>query len=192
MTAINLLPWRALQRDRLEKQVTVYVILGLVMSLIVVSSIDLYVIHLTHVQTRWNVRLQREIVLTDQKMKEISEITALRDLLVARMAIVKNLQASRSLTIHLLDNFVKIIPDSVYLDQIERVNDKITVIGHAESNTPISQLMRNMDASPWVEDPLLTDIKKTQTAQSIEDKSTGGNAFRLRFSLKTKTKVGPQ
>ena len=94
--------------------------------------------------------------------KEIANIKKLRQALLARMNIVQNLQATRSLTVRLFDELIKIMPDGVYLTNVERAGDKITLLGYAESNTNISQLMRNIENNRWIQDPELTEIKKSK------------------------------
>ena len=123
--------------------------------------------------------------IAEKKIKEISEIKKLRQALIARMNIVQNLQATRTLTVRLLDEIIRILPEGVYLYQIERVGDKVTLLGYAESNTNISKLMRSIEGSVWIKDPELTEIKKT-----TDNKLPDENEFKLGFILKSKTALG--
>ena len=181
MTEINLLPWRELKREREKKRFSIYLVMALVVAAAIVFLVNLYAQELIDRQTDRNQMLQNEIALLDKQIKSIAEIKKLRQALVARMEIVQNLQATRSLIVHLLDELVKIMPDGVYLTSVERSVDKVTLLGYAESNTNISQLMRNIQHNRWIQDPELTEIKKTN-----EDKPDVVNQFKLSFVLSPK------
>lgn len=187
MTEINLLPWREKKREQEKKQFTIFLFIGLVMAVVVVFCIDYYAKSIVEAQTRRNQRLKNEITQLEKQIKEISEIKKLRQALIARMTIVQNLQATRALTVRLFDEIIKIMPDGVYLNHVERMGDKVTLLGYAESNTNISLLMRNIESSAWIQNPVLTEIKK-----SSEAKNLGENAFKLSFVLKSKSMLGPK
>ncbi len=187
MTEINLLPWREQKREREKKQFITYLVVGLVSAIIIVFLINYYSTWLVDMQTKRNQRLKDEITQLETQIKEISEIKTLRQALIARMVIVQNLQATRTLTVRLLDELIRIIPDGVYLYEIDRVGDKVTLLGYAESNTNISQLMRSIQNSVWTQDPELTEIKK-----ATEAKQPDKNEFKLSFILKSKAMLGPK
>jgi len=185
MTEINLLPWREKKREQEKKQFTLYLFVGMAMAVLIVFLINYYANSLVERQTQQNQRLKNEITQLEKQIKEISQIKKLRQALIARMTIVQNLLATRTLTVRLFDEIIKIMPDGVYLNHVERVGDKITLIGYAESNTNISHLMRNIEGSDWIHNPELTEIKKTKQAQRPDR-----NEFKLSFILKPKNLHG--
>ena len=188
MTEINLLPWREQKRELEKKQFITYLIVGLVSAVIIVFLINYYASYLVDSQTDRNQRLKNEILTLDAQIKDISMIKKLRLSLIARMNIIRNLQATRILTVHLLDEIISIIPDGMYLYEVKREGDKVTVSGYSESNTSVSQLMRSIEGSIWLKDPALNDIKKIADSKDI--KPTEKNEFKLTFILKTKTMLG--
>jgi len=101
------------------------------------------------------------------------------------MGIVQNLQATRILMARLFDELVNITPDGVYLTKFERAGNKITLTGYAESNSNISQLMRKIMSNQWIQNPELTEIKRTK-----ETKKSVDNEFILSFEL-TPNITGP-
>ncbi len=182
MADINLLPWRELKREREKKQFTTYLLIGIISAAFVVFVINWYANRLIENQTYNNSLLQDEINTLKKQIEEIKELKKLRQALIARMTIVQNLQATRSMTVRLFDELVKILPDGVYLTNVERAANKVTLLGYAESNTNISQLMRNIENNQWIENPELTEIKKTDEAPlNVE------NAFKLSFVLTPRT-----
>ncbi len=188
MTEINLLPWREQKRELEKKQFITYLIVGLVSAVIIVFLINYYAGYLVDSQTDRNQRLKNEILILDAQIKDISTIKKLRQSLIARMNVIRDLQATRILTVHLLDEIISIIPDGMYLYEVKREGDKVTVSGYSESNTSVSQLMRSIEGSIWLKDPELNDIKKIADSKDI--KPTEENEFKLTFILKTKTMLG--
>ena len=75
---------------------------------------------------------------------------------------METLQGTRSEVVHLLDQLVRQLPDGVYLKSIKQTGTRVTVIGLTQSQARVSTLMRNMDASPHIEDPGLVEIKSLQ------------------------------
>lgn len=185
MGDINLLPWREQKREREKKAFIAYLSGAAISAIVIVFIINYYATSLVSRQEHRNQRLQDEITQLESKIKEISEIKKIREALIARMNIVQDLLATRTLTVRLLDEMIKILPEGVYLYQVERVGDKVTLLGYAESNTNISELMRNIEGSVFIQAPLLTEIKKTD-----EKKSADENEFKLSFILKSKTALG--
>lgn len=185
MTNINLLPWREKKREQEKKQFAVYLFIGLAIAVLIVFAIDYYAQSLVAEQTARNERLKSEIALLEKQIKEISDLKKVRQALIARMMIVRNLQSTRTLTVRLFDEVIKIMPDGVYLNHLDRVGNKVTILGYAESNTNISLLMRNIEGNAWIQNPELTEIKKT-----TEQKTVDSNEFKLSFILKPKTLPG--
>ncbi|KTC65781.1 Tfp pilus assembly protein PilN [Legionella adelaidensis] len=179
MTDINLLPWREVRREKEKKQFNILLGVGIAVGILIVFLVNSYARSLVENQTYNNQILQQEIDELKKQILEIADLKKLRQALIARMTIVQNLQSKRILTVRLLDELVKIMPDGVFLTSVERIEDKITLLGYAESNSQISQLMRNIEDNQWIQDPELTEIKKT-----TEENVTVENQFKLSFILR--------
>jgi type IV pilus assembly protein PilN len=57
----------------------------------------------------------------------------------------------------------------------------VTLVGYAQSNARVSTLMRHIEASPWVGQPELVEIK---AGMSPSQKDTRVNEFVLSFKVK--------
>lgn len=185
MTNINLLPWRELKREQEKKQFTTYLMVMIVVSVLVVILGNYYAVSKVEEQTRINNRLETEITEYKKQITEITNLRTLRQGLIARMKIVQNLQATRILTVRLFDELITILPDGVHVRRMERVGDKITLYGYTESNSNISRLMQNIETSQWIQQPALTEIKKSK--EITEDLPS---EFKLSFILKPKSSAG--
>ncbi|MGQ3888204.1 PilN domain-containing protein [Legionella sp. CNM-1927-20] len=180
MTNINLLPWRELRREQEKREFRTLMLGAVLIGIGIVILINYYVHDLISTQTSRNQRLQDEINTFNRQIKEIKKLKQIRSEVISRMRIIQGLQAKRTLTVHLFDELIKVVPDGIHLTQVKRVGDKITVQGFAESNTNVSILMRNIEQSPWIQDPILTEIKKSKEATVVN------NEFTLSFVLQSK------
>ena len=79
---------------------------------------------------------------------------------------IETLQRDRAQTVHLLDELVRQMPEGVYLKAIAQKALRVDIQGYAQSNARVSTLMRNIDASPWLEKPVLIEVK----ASTVEKK----------------------
>ena len=137
---------------------------------------------LIEAQTARNTRLTNEIGLLDKQIKEIKTLREKKKRLISRMQVIQGLQSKRTLTVHLFDELLNVLPDGVYLTEFKREKGKVSLIGYTESNSDISLLMRNIQIDPWIENPDLTEIKKNN-----EVKDAVNNEFHLSFILQGST-----
>lgn len=182
MTEINLLPWREAKREQEKKDFLTLLLGAALLGVGIVMLVNYYVNDLVSLQTARNQKLQDEINIFNKQIIEIKQLKTIRTSLISRMKIVQGLQARRTLTVHLFDELIKITPDGIYLTQVKREGDKVTVQGYSESNTNVSILMRNIEKSFWIQEPLLTEIKKNKEAETVVNQE-----FILSFILKPKS-----
>jgi type IV pilus assembly protein PilN len=181
MNNINLLPHREERRKRARQHY--FVVAGgtaVVGALIVVAMHGFYAAKI-ETQGDRNRFLKSEIVKLD---KDIAEIKKLRDeiqALLARKQIIETLQADRAQTVHLLDELVRQMPEGVYLKSVTQKGMSINLLGYSQSNARVSTLMRNIEASPWLENPVLVEVKAANVAKRRLSE------FNLNLSLKRVT-----
>lgn len=181
MTEINLLPWREKLREQEKKWFAAVLLTGIVAAAVLVFFINYYTGHLVDNQMIRNQMLQKQITELDKQIIEIRDLKERRAALISRMLIIRNLQATRVLMVHLFDELIKIIPSGIYVTKLERKDDIITIWGFAESNTNVSILMNNIEHDVWIQNPALTEIKRAD-----EKKQAANNEFSLSFILKPK------
>jgi type IV pilus assembly protein PilN len=176
---VNLLPWRQLKRERAKKQFIFYLLGGISMALMGNYIAHSYANYLVDAQLSRALQLKNEIMQLNMKMKQINEMKESRRIWLAKILIINNLETIRPLTIHLFDEVAKNIPKNIYLDQMKRFQDKVTLSGYAKSNTTIALFIERILKSKWLKEPRLTAIKKN--AMELADK----NKFELNFILKS-------
>lgn len=161
MAKINLLPWRAERRREREREF--YMMLGLA-ALAALGVVFVWWYWMTRAlenQDDRNNYLRAEIKQLDTQLAEIKELDKTKSKLLARKQIIEQLQASRSQMVHLFDELVKTIPDSVRLGSLRQAGDTLTLQGVAQSNASVANYMRNLDNSKWLthSDLIKTEIK---------------------------------
>ncbi len=165
MARINLLPWR--EELRKERQREFLSILGgaAVLVLAIVLYTHVHINGMIEHQERRNEFLTQEIAALDKKIKEIKELDKTKRKLLARMDIIQQLQRSRPRVVHLFDELAKTIPEGVYLTQLSRKGDLLTMRGVAQSNARVSAYMHNLDNSLWLAEPKLGVIETKGKSQ---------------------------
>jgi type IV pilus assembly protein PilN len=106
-----------------------------------------------------NQRLVKQIALLDQEVAEIRDLQRKRNELIERMRVIQSLQGNRPVIVRLLDQLVKTIPDGVFYTSLETKANVVSIEGVAESNNRVSSLMRQLDASDWLENPNLDAVQ---------------------------------
>ncbi|OZI85071.1 pilus assembly protein PilN [Pseudomonas avellanae] len=174
MARINLLPWREELREARKKRFLTALVGVLVVSVGILFLIDRYVSSAIEHQMARNAFLQTQIAQLDIRIKEISDLKARRKQLLERMKIIQDLQGNRPITGRVFDQLARTLPDGVYFSQVKMTSKLIAISGAAESNNRVSDLMRNLEASDWLEAPSLTEVKAT-TAGAVDQ----ANVFQL-------------
>lgn len=177
-TRINLLPHREERRKRARRHFAILAGAAAAIGLVVVGLMHVYYSNQIDTQVERNQFLKNELVKLD---KDISEIRALREqiqALLARKQVIETLQADRAQTVHLLDELVRQMPEGVYVRSVKQRGLRISVVGFAQSNARVSNLMRNIDSSPWLASPELVEVK----ASNVDRRRV--SEFNMNFSLK--------
>ena len=159
MPRINLLAWRAELRKARRNQFFIGLGGAVVAAGVVVVLTNLVMGAVIDNQRARNKMLTTEIDALDQRIKEIIDLEAKKESLLARMEIIEQLQRSRPEIVHVFDQLVRTMPDGVYLKTVKQTGPKVEIKGAAESNTRVSALMRNIDKSVWLKDPDLEVVE---------------------------------
>lgn len=178
MNRINLLPHREERRKRARQHFFVLAGGTAIIGILVVVAVHGFYAAKIETQEDRNRFLKSEIVKLD---KDIAEIKKLRDeiqALLARKQVIETLQTDRAQTVHLLDQLVRQMPEGVYLKSVTQKGLRVNVLGYAQSNARVSTLMRNVESSPWLENPVLVEVKASNVSKRRVSE------FNLNFSIK--------
>ena len=159
MARINLLPWREQLREERKKEFLTILALVVLFAGALVFLGDRYVNGRIDHQNERNAFLKKEITLLDARIKEIEELQTRRAQLLDRMKIIEDLQGKRPIIVRVFDELARTLPDGVYFSELAMKGAELSVKGGAESNSRVSNLMRQMDGSDWLTAPNLTAVK---------------------------------
>ncbi|MFN4326766.1 MAG: PilN domain-containing protein [Azonexus sp.] len=159
MIRINLLPHREEAKKARREQFMVLAGLVFVLAALVVFAGYTLIGNAISSQESANEFLKREIAVLDKQLDQIKRLKEQTQALLARKQVIENLQRDRGETVYLLNELVRQVPEGVYLKSLKQDGLKVNIVGHAQSNARISALMRNLDASPWLEQPQLIESK---------------------------------
>ncbi len=182
MIPINLLPHRAQRRAAQRRQFFVLASMVFGLGVAIVILVHSYFATQIEYQSGRNQYLEGEITVLDRQIDEIKKLKEQTQALLERKKVVESLQSNRSETVRLLDQLVRQLPDGVYLKTVKQTGARVNIVGYATSNARVSTLMRNLEASPFLEAPSLVEIRAVQV-----DKQNL-NEFNLNVNL-TREKV---
>ncbi|MEQ6306395.1 PilN domain-containing protein [Delftia acidovorans] len=183
MILINLLPHREATRKRRKEAFQATMVLSALMGLLIIGAVYWWYQMMIEAQQAKNSMLRAEITVLESQIKEIAglenEIMALR----ARQKAVEDLQSDRNLPVHMLNELVAQLPDGVYITSIKQEGLAVTMLGTAQSNERVSEMLRNLsEGTPWISKPELVEIVAKTVNVTPKDQRRAA-AFNLRFQL---------
>lgn len=191
MILVNLLPHReAARKRRREVFFAALGVAALVGGLICGAVYSWYLAQI-EIQRGKNNFLKTEITRLETQIKEIATLQAEIAALKARQNAVEDLQGNRNMPVYLLTELVKQLPDGVYINSMKQENQSVLLVGVAQSNERVSELLRNLaNNSPWLTRPELIEITASTLALTPRDQRRVSN-FSMRVGLKRASDVKP-
>jgi type IV pilus assembly protein PilN len=182
---VNLLPHREERRKRARQHFIVLAGGTAVIGLLLVGAMHTFYQRQIDAQADRNAFLKGEIAKLDQEIAEIDSLKSEIAALLARKQVIETLQRDRAQTVRLLDELVRQMPEGVYVKQIAQKGLRVDIVGYAQSNARVSTLMRKIDSSPWLERPVLVEVK----ASTVEKKRVA--EFNMFLFLKRAVEAKP-
>ena len=183
MILINLLPHREVARKRRKDVFNVSLGLAALAGVLIAVLAYLWFQAQIAAQQGKNQILQTEITRFDGQIKDIAGLEAEIAALRARQQAVEDLQADRNMPVYLLTELVRQLPDGVYVSSMRQEGQNITLMGVAQSNERVSELLRNLGSgSPWMTRPELIVIKTGMVNLNPKDQRRVAN-FEMKVKL---------
>ena len=177
MAHINLLPWREEALKAQQKQYfTVLAAVGLTV-LALVLIINFYFQARIDGQNTKNQYLKNEIAQLDIQIAEIRTLNDKKAALEKRINVVEQLQRSRNVGTQVLDEIAKIIPNGIYITEMEKQGNTLQLTGKSESNNHLANMIRAVE---------LSDLFVDATPESI---TADDGSPKLLSSFKMKVKI---
>ena len=183
MILINLLPHREIARKRRKDQFNLGLLFSVLAGALLAVLVFTWVQAQISAQQEINQMLKTEITKFDAQIKDIAGLEAEIAALLARQQAVENLQSDRNMPVHLLTELVQQLPEGVYITSLQQNGQNIVLLGVAQSNERVSELLRNLaNRSPWLAGPELVEIVAGTTNLTPRDVRRVAN-FQIRVKL---------
>ncbi|MFZ6750656.1 PilN domain-containing protein [Undibacterium sp. Ren11W] len=171
MIKINLLPHREEKRKQLKSNFYSLLLFAAVIGALVVLVVGAVFARQITAQLDRNNYIKAENLKLDEKIKEVATLRQEIDGLKARQQAVEDLQGDRNQPVFMLDEFVKLTPEGVYLKTLKQEGQRVLVTGYAQSNQRVSDFIRNLGGkSVWVYKPDLLEIHSVNLGQGRDAK----------------------
>lgn len=159
MIRINLLPHREEKRKARRQQFALFAALVAIAGFVVWFIGHTILAGYVDGQDAKNSFLKQEIAVLDKEIVEIKGLREQAEALLSRKQVIESLQTNRTETVQLFNELVRQMPEGVYLKTLKQSGLKINLTGYAQSNARVSTLMRNLEASPYLERADLVEVK---------------------------------
>lgn len=154
--SINLLPWRAQQRQQRKNKRRLRFLSLLVLASLCVFSLYCYLQNIIQEQLQRNNRLQSELQYLEKPLKELNQLKNQYKQLLTHLNVLQSNQRSNEWTLYFFIELLKILPDPVYVTQIKRVKEQVILVGCSPTARELSLLMQRLGDNPWFNTPILT------------------------------------
>ncbi len=181
MIRVNLLPHREEKRKRRQQQFLGLAVFSVIVGALVAGAVWFFLDQQVQQQQANVTYMKGEIAKLDKQIEEIRKIREETAALLAKKQVVEGLQSNRSEPVQLLDQLLRQLPEGIYLKAVKQTGVKVNVLGYAQSNARVSTLMRNLGASPYLENPELVEIKAVLLNN---DPNKRVNEFSMNISVK--------
>ena len=159
MIRINLLPHREEKRKSRRQQFILFSALAALGGLLVWFIGHSIIAGYVDGQDQKNALLKQEIALLDKEIVEIKGLREQAEALLSRKQVIESLQTNRTEPVHVFNELARQSPEGLYFKSLKQTGSRINITGYAQSNARVSNLMRNLDASPQLQNAELVEVK---------------------------------
>lgn len=165
MILINLLPVKRLKK-RAKARTEVFVVATAFVVICTALLGATLLMSMNVKQTTSEVaRLEAKKKSYDATIREIKRLEKQKDLLFVKIEAIKKLKSQSQIAVHLLDEIAKVTPaNSVWLNSLKQTGTNIYIDGVALDNTTVAEYMKKIEASPFLDAPVLARSAQTQIA----------------------------
>ena len=166
MIQINLLPVREIkQRNKLKKQIFVAscALLGF---LAVLGGVAFYQFDKVATLDQTQKKLQQDKQQYIKILNDIKKLEEDKKVLETRIGVIKQLKASSSITVHILDEVANLTPASrMWLTGLSQTGETLKLSGMALDNQTVAKYMDDLDSSKYIQNVTLASSSMKQFAE---------------------------
>ena len=178
MIQINLLPWREEARLRKKNQFGVGIIGSSCLGILIILFFHLYLSSINSEQNSINADLQAAIGKEQASLTQMSSEESEKEAITLQLHTIVDLYNESYQAVRLLNELTKLVPTTISLTKIKRNGNEITLMGVALSEDDVTHFMRDIAASPYFKQPVLSSINT--------EKNTSGNQRNFQLEVEQK------
>ena len=169
MAKINLLPWREELRQERQRQFAMSALLTAIAGVAIVFLVSMGFDRAQNQQNMRNQAIQQEISRLQRQIRRIAELEETRARLLSRKEIIEDLQASRSLTVEMLDQLAKTVPMGITLNAMSQQGMNLRLSGTAQSNARVSAYLQSLTDNELFLNPDLTYVRAASEPENLQE-----------------------
>lgn len=194
---INLLPYRErLKKEGIQK---FGILMGLFVALsgAVILSGHTYLSLKIDSQNTKNAFIQKENKALDGQIKEIATLRDEIKETLAKRQVVERLQVNRADGVNVMNEVSIRMPEGLVVKSINKVGEKVTIVGETQSNAKVAEYMTALDSSEVFELPQLIEVKSITARKApgrnaprgVAVEEINSNEFSLTVNMERKVEV---
>jgi len=172
---INLRPWREERRQLRQTQFVYLAVATLIIGLLLSGFWWWSGNQSINAVQQENQLIREQLGVLDAEIREVTELREKREQLLQRIEVIQSLQQQRPVTIELLDQLTGSLTEGIYLTDVRRQGNQLTIQGHATPSQALSDWMRSLEQQQRFREPVLRSV--------TSDESIGANRFDLLLPL---------
>lgn len=118
--------------------------------------------------------VETEIQKYNQQIKKVEEARALRDKMMTRMNAIQNLDVQRPLSVKMVEDFSKLMPEFVWIESFREIERILTLTGKSYNLKGVANLILGLIESDYFDQIKLNYVR---------DETGGGQVPSYRFEL---------
>lgn len=177
MARINLLPWREQERARRNREFVMQLVVVALLSLLAAFAAWTFFNAQLESQQEANAVVKQANEALDRDLEQIKELEKTREDIVSRMKVIQDLQGTRPIPVHVFDNLVRVMPANVFLNRISLRGDVLTLEGRADNPNSVSDLLRNIDLTKWLDHSAVKRIENVAPAAPASQRNADGKVI---------------
>ena len=156
---INLLPWREEARSRRSKRFAMAIGLSALIGLGAGYGTTWYLDQRLADQQQRQQLIKARTAELDRDIRAVSQFEKQLASLKRQIEVFEQLQVGRPQTVHVFNALVDSLEDGVYYSSLNRQGDQLRLTGLAEDNGRVSDQLRQLEASPVFDVPVLSEVE---------------------------------
>lgn len=171
MSKINLLPWRDELREQKKKAFIATSVVSAMFAVLAVMLAWFYYAYQVDDQIQANQLVMSSNQSLDAQLKNIEGLKAQRNAVIERMQLIQGLEGQRPISVRLIDEIARVVPDNMYLTKMTRSGNKIIFEGKADNPNTVAELLRRLESSNWFRNAFMSSFVAADHVKSQENSS---------------------